>query len=166
MAIVIGKAGLRLAHVENVGNGCEVSEVVSEQDRVMGGGRGGDRKVRGASARLAPPGGDHRLKPTPFTCDPIVDREGIGKARLNRAEASSSDRPRLLVGRDQQPKVQLGDRYDTDCGLDVVGDGLLTNQDGGVKDGPQLLRPRVAQQDLEPQEILGKCRVGRQIPQV
>lgn len=61
----------------------------------MGSGSRSDCEADGARAGVGATSRDRRLKSSPLARDPVIHRQGIGKARLDQAEA---DRPLRAQG--------------------------------------------------------------------
>ncbi len=97
-------------------NDDEVSGIRREQRDTVDVGRGGDRKIDRAAARLAPTLGHRGGKPTPFPCHAGIDRKGI-ESRLDDAKSLRAPGTLVRVGRDEHAKMELRKRDDTDRGL-------------------------------------------------
>ena len=108
------------ADVDQVFDDLEVLEVVGEQGGAVDVCRRRDREVGQALSRRSASLGDGRFESPPLARDSVLDGKRIGEARLDQAEARSAKRSPLLVGRDQQPEVQLGDRNRADRGCDAL----------------------------------------------
>ena len=91
----------------------QVSGVRREQRYTVDIGRGGDRKINRAAARLAATLGHRGGKPTPFPCHGGIDWKRVER-RLNHAESLRTPRTLVRVSRDEHTKMELRKRDDTD----------------------------------------------------
>ena len=160
------QAGLGQPNLHQIFDDREVLGVVGEKGGPVDIGSRSDCEIGGACPGVGATSCDRGLKSSPLARDPIIDRQGIGKARLDQAEARGPLRARLLLVRDEEAEVQLGDRYGADRGLDPRR-RLPFDQDGGVEQEAQLLgSPGVAQIRAEPADVLPERGIGRERPEI
>lgn len=154
------------ANVNQVLDDLEVLGVVGEQGGAVDGRRRHDGEVGHALAGPTASPGDRRQQAAPLARDAVIERQRVGEAGLEQAEARSAKRPLLLIDCDEQPEVQLRNRDRADRRFGLCRN-IARDQDRGIKQEPQLLcGPGVAQLCAEVLDVPGECRVGRQGPQI
>ena len=121
-------------------------------------------RLRGRPPRLAT-----ARSATPLARNPVIERQRVGEAGLEKAQARGAKRPLLLTGCDEQSEVQLRNRDRADRRFGLCRD-IAHDQDRGIKQepqpGPSLGSPGVAQLCAKVLDVPGECRVGRKGPQI